>query len=320
MNNDLVRIGIFYDGSFFSKVSRYYRYYHERRSRISIQGFHNFVRNRIAEAESTNIEMCQVVDAHYFRGRFSAGASREHHPDALFNERIFDDVLMRAGVITHYLPMRQRDNRAEEKGIDVWLALEAFELAIYKRFSVLALVAGDGDFLPLIRKLNTLGTKMLLLAWDFEYQDIKGRDQMTRTAQTLIDESTYILQMDQIVDSRSSKTDPFVNNLFLTKPISDERKSASRKPTFATTAGSSAANKTPEVGAEVTGSIKKIVSDNGYGFISGDDGNEYFLFYRNLVDGRRFEDFAEGDRVSFTVGKSEEEGKKPPALDVRCEE
>jgi hypothetical protein len=75
--------------------------------------------------------------------------------DILFQERVFEDVLMYEGVTTHYLP-KGRDG---EKGIDVWLALEAFEMAIYKRFDVLVLIAGDGDFVPLARKLNTLGTR-----------------------------------------------------------------------------------------------------------------------------------------------------------------
>ncbi len=41
--------------------------------------------------------------------------------------------LMSEGVTTHYLPLRNFGGRREEKGIDVWLALEAFELAIYKK-------------------------------------------------------------------------------------------------------------------------------------------------------------------------------------------
>ncbi len=41
--------------------------------------------------------------------------------------------------------------------------VEAFELAIYKQFNVLALIACDGDYVPLVRKLNTLGTRVMVL-------------------------------------------------------------------------------------------------------------------------------------------------------------
>ena len=92
--------------------------------------------------------------------------------DLLYKERVFDDVLVREGVTTHYLPL----SREGEKGIDVWLALEAYELAIYKRYNVVVLVASDGDFLPLVRKLNTLGTRVMILGWDFKYVDQNGND------------------------------------------------------------------------------------------------------------------------------------------------
>ena len=42
-NNKLTRIGIFYDGNFFSHVSNYYLYHHERRARINITGLHEFI-------------------------------------------------------------------------------------------------------------------------------------------------------------------------------------------------------------------------------------------------------------------------------------
>ena len=74
--------------------------------------------------------------------------------------------------MTHYLPI----TAGGEKGIDVWLALEAFELAVHKRFDVVALIAGDGDFVPLLRKLNTMGTRVMLLGWDFKYVDQNGNE------------------------------------------------------------------------------------------------------------------------------------------------
>jgi len=68
----LTRIGIFYDGNFFSVVSDYYVYHHERKARISISGLHDFVRERVAHEEHVDARRRQVVDVHYFRGRFTA--------------------------------------------------------------------------------------------------------------------------------------------------------------------------------------------------------------------------------------------------------
>ena len=161
---NFTKIGIFYDGNFFLHVSNYYQYYHARKSRISISGLHDFIRHRVAMEENTDVRYCHIVDAHYFRGRLRAQDAEQR--DLLLKERLFDEVLMREGVTTHYLPLGPDG----EKGIDVWLALETYELAIHKRFDVVVLVACDGDFRPLLRKLNTLGIRVMLLAWDLIYR------------------------------------------------------------------------------------------------------------------------------------------------------
>jgi len=50
------------------------------------------------------------------------------------------------------------------------------------------------------------------------------------------------------------------------------------------------------------GTIKKLVSDRGFGFIAQDDGKEIF-FHRSQVTGDRFDSLKEGDKVTFEVGK-----------------
>ena len=197
----LTRIGIFADGGFFAEVSDYYRYHHFQKKRLSIEGIRSFVRQEAAKQEQVDMKFCRVVDFHYFRGRFSATEAQKR--DKLFAERQFEDVLMKAGVVTHYFPR----GGGAEKGIDVWLALEAFELAIYKQFNVLVLIAGDSDYVPLVRKLNTQGARVMLLAWDFSYQTDSGETRETRTSQTLIDEVTYPILMHNLIEDRSRGKD-----------------------------------------------------------------------------------------------------------------
>ena len=205
----LTRIGVFYDGNYFFHVSNYYQYQHARKARISIDGLHEFIRHQVAEAEGEDVKYCQIVDAHYFRGRPRAQEAEAR--GLLLRERQFDDILMREGVITHYLPLGPDG----EKGIDVWLALETYELAIYKRFDVIVLIACDGDFLPLVRKLNALGARVMLLGWGFSYIDQSGKDRETRTAQVLLEEVTYPVLMHQIIDDRSRKGDQRIDQLFV---------------------------------------------------------------------------------------------------------
>ena len=196
-DDKLIRIGVVYDGNFFLHVSNYYLYHHARGARISLDGLHAFVRSKVAELEGTESRLCPIVDAHYFRGRLPSKVVEERN--RLLSERVFEDILIRQNITTHYLPIPE--GRGSEKGIDVWLALETYELAVLKRFNVIVLIAGDGDFVPLVRKLNSLGTRVMLLGWDFRYQDENGDERETRTSQALQAESTYPLMMSSIIAS-----------------------------------------------------------------------------------------------------------------------
>jgi cold shock CspA family protein len=296
VDGKLTRIGIFYDGNFFFHVSNYYHYHHDRRARISIGGLHSFVRQQVADCEGTDSRYCQIVDAHYFRGRLRAGDAEDR--DLLYKERVFDDVLVREGVTTHYLPLSLQG----EKGIDVWLALEAFELAIYKRFNVIVLVASDGDFLPLVRKLNTLGTRVMILGWDFKYVDQNGNDRETRTAQTLLDEVTYPIMMHNLIDDRARQKDPLITGIFVPR-----KEFGFAPPVPRPTPGA-----VPGAGEVETGVIHTL--KNGFGFIASDrPGPNMFFFHLEVLE-VDFLDLKVGDRVEYVIGQND---RGPCAKQVR---
>lgn len=279
----LTRIGVFYDGNYFYHVSNYYNFYHSRRSRISVAGLHEFIRNQVAQEEGTDVRLCQIVDSHYFRGRLSA---REANEKQLYYERVFDDILMSEGVITHYLPIKSWAGKREEKGIDVWLALEAFELAYYKRFSVLVLIACDGDYVPLIRKLNTLGTRVMVLSWDFEYVKDDGQSMVTRTSQDLLEEVTYPVAMHEIIENRVRKNEPLINNLFVPQKITEK----------ISTPVTSEYENLPQTSTIVN------LNDGYYGFIKYPPNN---LYFRNTdLVGIDFNDLEKGANVQFTIEKN----------------
>lgn len=290
--NKLIRVGVFYDGNYFAHVSNYYNYEHERRARLSISGIHEFVRQEIAKHEATDIRNVQVVDAHYFRGRMTSYEAEERNK--LLSERIFDDILMNEGVVTHYLPLVSRDGKREEKGIDVWLALEAFELALYKRFNVLVLIACDGDYVPLVRKLNTLGTRVMVLGWDFEFTDERtGRLRKTTTSLDLLREVTYPISMQELIDNKIKKNEAIINNLFVPKETA-------RPPRPKEEVGG---YRIRTVDEEDHISTIKALKVGGYGFIHYPPDNLYF--HSSNIIGCKFNDLREGDEVIFKIGKNE---------------
>lgn len=63
----------------------------------------------------------------------------------------------------------------------------------------------------------------------------------------------------------------------------------------------------------MTGSIRTLRVDKGFGFIKDDGGKEYF-FHRSAVYGEGIESLREGDTVEFEVGEGP---KGPRAENVR---
>jgi CspA family cold shock protein len=53
-----------------------------------------------------------------------------------------------------------------------------------------------------------------------------------------------------------------------------------------------------------TGTIKKVISDRGFGFITADDAKEYF-FHRNSLDSSLdFDRLVGGEKVEFQIEQS----------------
>jgi CspA family cold shock protein len=63
-----------------------------------------------------------------------------------------------------------------------------------------------------------------------------------------------------------------------------------------------------------TGTIKKIVADRGFGFITGEDGKDYFFHRDGLDSSIDFDRLVGGERVEFQI---EQSPKGPRASQVR---
>ena len=301
MERQTLRIGIFYDGGFFHHISNYYRHAHERKQRISIPGLHNFIRQQAADLEEIEPRRAHIVDAHFFRGRFSAQQTLAR--EKLYSERLFDDVLMNEGVSTHYLPIMGN----AEQGIDVWLSLEAYELSILKNYDLMVLIAGDADFVPLIRKLNSRGIRVMLLGWNLEYTDDVGALRQTTTSIRLINEVTYPVMMQ---DRMNTTGDPLIDQMFVDQgaPLRDESLPSATK------------SEAPDADAEpaqpvVTERQKGIVCTikEGFGFIKCPEYPNNVFFHFSAMKNTEFDVLSEGDIVWFSVEKRD---KGPVAKDV----
>lgn len=63
-----------------------------------------------------------------------------------------------------------------------------------------------------------------------------------------------------------------------------------------------------------SGTVKKVVSERGFGFITGDDGKEVF-FHQSALVGLQMTSITVGQAVTFDVEKGD---KGPRAVNVRA--
>ncbi|MDO8499553.1 MAG: cold shock domain-containing protein [bacterium] len=63
----------------------------------------------------------------------------------------------------------------------------------------------------------------------------------------------------------------------------------------------------------MTGTIKSLIVDKNFGFITPDDGSKDIFFHATSLNGIQFAELRQGDKVSFEVEQSE---KGPRAANV----
>ena len=66
----------------------------------------------------------------------------------------------------------------------------------------------------------------------------------------------------------------------------------------------------------MNGTISRRIADKGFGFIKGENGQEYFLHRSAVRDGSVFEPPRDGQPMTFDPGQGE---KGPRAEDVRVD-
>lgn len=295
MKENLIRLGIFYDGNYLLHVSNYYNYFHERKSRISLHGLNKYIKYYVSSIEDIDTKYVTITESHYFKSRLSV-KEVGNKQNQLFFDRLFDDVLMMENVVAHYHPVRNIQGIKMEKEIGMNLALHAYEIASNKKIDLLVLIACDGDYVSLIKKINGLGIKVLLISWDFEYTDDQNYLRMTKTSQDLIEETTYHLALNEIIDDPANKGNSFVEGLFVSKL--DRRYDIPQYFDEVSNEDLSTLESDNQIHESSILSLK-----NGYGFIKYPP-NNLFFHYQSVQDAD-FNELQIGDEVFFEIAKKD---------------
>ena len=185
-------IGLFIDGNYFALIDKGLE---ASGRRVNLKGLIKFIQKSVAEKYGLDASSSIVTETHFFRGRYKAYAARDKK--LLLSERQFEDRLIENDVILHYKHVYDLpDGTLQEKGIDVWFALETFELALYRDFDFVVMITGDADYEMLARKLKSLKKPTILLSWFYDDQD--------PTAKALKEEISFQINVNTLLQTEPS--------------------------------------------------------------------------------------------------------------------
>ncbi len=210
----MTRIAIFYDGNFILHSSNYYCYIHDIKKRIALGGLQKYFISKVAEIIEEPEKYIKISQSHYFRGRLNA-FDASTRGNQLYNDRVFDDILMSEGIQTHYLPLRNVSGKKEESGTTVGLSVEAIQVVERHLADVVLFVVSDADFLPLIRKMREYDVYTIVAGWDFEYVNDDGTKVTTRTSQDLRNTADYSIMLTEEIDEGLNNHDETIENIFI---------------------------------------------------------------------------------------------------------
>jgi uncharacterized LabA/DUF88 family protein len=189
MDKSFCRIGVFYDGSFFT-YAQYHFYADRKLGWLSFQPFHALVENFVREKEQGYAHY-RVVYAGWYQGLFPSSQASEKQ---LHSERNRHTDLMHAGIEPMYVPVSQA---GREKGVDVALAVDALQVGLEGKIDIAVLVTGDGDLVPLVRALMKHGVRVVVVYFEYESQRSKSF-----ANERLLNACNYALNINELEKDR----------------------------------------------------------------------------------------------------------------------
>ncbi len=193
MKETFQSIGLFIDGGYYAKINEALE--NNLNVNICMPELFRFIRKQVSQLSGAPEGDCHIVESHYFRGRYRVNEASSKH--LLFRERKFEDSLIENDVVFHYKHLREVHREGEttviEKGVDVWFALEAYELSAIRRFDYVVLITGDADHEMLLRKLKAQKIRAILLTWDVT------QGTTTSTARMLREEAYAHIELSELV-------------------------------------------------------------------------------------------------------------------------
>lgn len=202
------RIGFFIDGFTFYKVNSYYKYYHERHSRICFAGLRNFVLRQVQPFCPKNRGI--IFEGHYYHSKKSPNIN----PSNNSNEGLkrFEEKLLEVGFQIHY---PGNDINFKKAGnADLINDLKMY--AMFQEIDIVVLLSTQGFYSHVAEFLKNQKIPLFLLGWNFSYTSANNTT-FWKTDVELRQNAFRYIPMEEIINS--PKKQKITRTLFL-----DQRK------------------------------------------------------------------------------------------------
>ena len=187
-------IGLFIDGGYYQKINLGLRA--KGRKPVRLHNLVGFIRQAVARRFNLPAEDCFVTESHYFQGRFP---QEDTDMTRTYRDRAFEDELIEEDVVSHFKHIHKIGSVYQEKGIDVWFALESYELAQFRDFDFVVLITGDADHEMLARKIKALKKQVVLVTWNVSSGD--------STSIALKEETTFHIDLEELTAANPALVD-----------------------------------------------------------------------------------------------------------------
>lgn len=205
MAESFLRVGFFLDGYTLKKVNEYYRVHHRYHANLDFRGLKSWVQLQVHRYFNKSNRVV-ALETHYYHPQ------RNPHIYGRGAKGVFklEFELLNAGYQVHYSDHVEEDGHL---GPNMGLVEDAQMFAAYCEMNAVVLLSTQGQYAPLVDRLQKMGIPVLLLGWSFQYPKDNHLVHW-KTDTCLRDRCAHYVAMEKILDRDLKNNVPPVGFFF----------------------------------------------------------------------------------------------------------
>ena len=197
------------DGFSFKRINDYYRYEHQRRSRLNVAALESYLRYEIANCLNIPSDSQSLSFEKHFYHPSRSPHSFDYKGDFCKNMLKFEENLKKANYKIHYSQKTAaigfRPN--ETLFADSMLAMQL------KKFDIFILLSTQGQHAKILQQINASQVPSILLGWNAVCKNSSGMDSKWKTDKLLRKNASVYCQLEKTLNLPKGKN-PLADNMF----------------------------------------------------------------------------------------------------------